>query len=119
MQILDYRLQSFSSTKRIKNKSLTASSSVKWPHPASYAANPKTLAEAGFYFNPSWDERDGVTCFMCGKELSDWTELDDPFDIHWDKCSGSCVWAVVRCGLKGDLDSHGRCVLSLFLCMAH
>jgi len=113
MQIFERRLRSFSSTKRVKNLSLTASSSVKWPHPASYAANPDTLAEAGFYFDPSWEDRDNVTCFMCGKELHDWTELDDPFDIHWDKCSESCVWAIVRCGLKVDLDSRGRSVSSV------
>ena len=108
MQVYQHRLDSFSSQKRVKNTSLTTSSAVKWPHPPSYTATPLSLAEAGFYFNPSWEDRDNVTCFMCGKELSDWTELDDPFDIHWVKCSASCVWAVVRCGLKEDVDPHGR-----------
>ncbi|KAG6372783.1 hypothetical protein JVT61DRAFT_7182 [Boletus reticuloceps] len=26
-----------------------------------------TLAEAGLYFSPSWDDRDSVACFLCGK----------------------------------------------------
>jgi hypothetical protein len=110
MQVYQNRLDSFSAPKRVKNPSLTASSLIKWPHPTSYTANHHTLAEAGFYFNPSWEDRDNVTCFMCGKELSDWTETDDPFEIHWAKCKASCVWAVVRCGLKEDVDQDGRYV---------
>lgn len=108
MQAYKSRLDSFSKPIRVKNASLTTSSPVRWPHPTSYAATPHTLAEAGFYFNPSWDDRDNVTCFTCGKELSDWTQTDDPFEIHWVKCRASCVWAVVRCGLKEDVDQEGR-----------
>jgi hypothetical protein len=108
MQSYQSRLDSFSTSVRVKNPSLTTSSSVKWPHPSSFTATPHTLAEAGFYFNPSWDDRDNVTCFICGKELSDWSQADDPFDIHWSKCRASCVWAVVRCGLREDVDQHGR-----------
>jgi len=113
MQVYQKRVDSFLVTKRVKNPSLTNSSPMKWPHPASYSANPHTLAEAGFYFDPSWDARDNVTCFMCGKELNEWTKTDDPFDIHWDKCEESCVWAAVRCGWKKDFDKDGRSVLHL------
>ncbi|KDQ60304.1 hypothetical protein JAAARDRAFT_152872 [Jaapia argillacea MUCL 33604] len=106
MESLQDRLDSFK-TKRTK-QSNKASSSKKWPHPSSYKANPRTLAEAGFYFNPSTDEPDSVSCFICSKELSDWAHDDDPFHIHWSKCYDSCPWAIVRCGLEHDVDEDGN-----------
>lgn len=112
METYKGRLDSFSGIKRVKNPTLTSSASIKWTHPSSFAATPKTLAEAGFYFNPSWEDRDNVTCFTCGKELGGWAAQDDPFEIHWSKCNARCVWAVVRCGLRDDLDEDGRCVSS-------
>ncbi|KIJ09077.1 hypothetical protein PAXINDRAFT_17833 [Paxillus involutus ATCC 200175] len=111
MQALQARIESFSKTKRIKRylkKTSSATASVKWPHPPDFKANANTLAEAGFYFDPSWDDRDSVACFICGKELSDWDADDDPFEIHYTKCQNSCVWAVVRCGLAEDLDDEGN-----------
>ena len=107
MQSLQARIDSFQKTKRVKRyptKSSSSAVSVKWPHPPDFKANANTLAEAGFFFSPSWDDKDSVTCFLCGKELSDWDENDDPFEIHYTKCQSSCAWAVVRCGLTEDLD---------------
>jgi len=121
MECYQARLDSFSKPKRVKNPSLTTSSSIKWPHTSSssFTATPNTLAEAGFYFDPTWDDRDNVVCFMCNKELSDWAEDDDPFGIHWEKCRATCVWAQVRCGLMEDIDDDGRrvfhCILFTFL----
>lgn len=115
MQSLQARIDSFQKTKRVRrypNKA-SPSVSVKWPYPPDFEANANTLAEAGFFFSPSWDERDAVTCFLCGKELSDWDENDNPFEIHYTKCQSSCAWAVVRCGLAEDLDSEGRCGKSI------
>lgn len=111
MQSLQARIDSFQKTKRVKrypNKSSSSSASVKWPHPPDFKANANTLAEAGFFFSPSWDDRDSVACFLCGKELSDWDADDDPFEIHYTKCQNSCAWAVVRCRLTEDLDNKGR-----------
>ncbi|KAF8075170.1 hypothetical protein FPV67DRAFT_618878 [Lyophyllum atratum] len=110
MESLQNRIDSFSKVKRVKNPSKPSSSvAIKWPHTAAskFIATPETLAEAGFYFNPSFDDRDNVTCFMCEKQLSDWEVDDDPFDIHWDKCGDNCCWAIVRCGLRVDLDQDG------------
>ena len=110
MQSLQARIDSFQKAKRIKrypSKPSSSAASVKWPHPPDFKANANTLAEAGFFFSPSWDDRDSVSCFRCGKELSDWDESDDPFEIHYTKCRGSCAWAVVRCGLTEDLDNKG------------
>ncbi|KAH7921561.1 inhibitor of apoptosis repeat-containing protein [Leucogyrophana mollusca] len=113
MEALQSRIDSFSKTKRIKKypkKQTSTIASIKWPHPPTFKANASTLAEAGFYFNPSWDDRDTVACFLCDKELSDWDADDDPFEIHYTKCRSTCAWAIVRCGLNEDLDEDGNYV---------
>jgi hypothetical protein len=110
MQAFQARLESFSKSKRVKPPSGKSSSSIKWPHPSSFLANPTSLADAGFYFCPTYEDRDNVQCYMCHKELSDWTDDDDPFEIHWEKCRTSCAWAIVRCGLNDDADGDGKCV---------
>ncbi|KAI5990133.1 hypothetical protein EDD15DRAFT_2578687 [Pisolithus albus] len=112
MHALQNRVDSFKKSKRVKRypskKTSTQTATVKWPHPTSYKANANTLAEAGFFFCPSWDDRDCVTCFLCGKELSDWDVQDDPFEVHYEKCAETCGWAVVRCGLVEDMDDEGN-----------
>ncbi|KAF8638443.1 hypothetical protein AX17_002200 [Amanita inopinata Kibby_2008] len=108
MEALQNRIDSFSKSKRIKKSAKSSATILKWPHPRTFRANPEALAEAGFFYDPSAEDRDNVTCFECGKQLSEWEETDDPFDIHWEKCGDSCHWAVVRCGLRGDMDRHGR-----------
>ncbi|PCH45062.1 BIR-domain-containing protein [Wolfiporia cocos MD-104 SS10] len=45
---------------------------------------------------------------MCGKELSDWDAEDDPFEIHYDKCSKTCAWAAARCSAAIDIDEDGN-----------
>jgi hypothetical protein len=110
MESYQARLDSFSKPKRVKQSSSRSSASIslKWPHPPSFSATPAALAEAGFYFSPSWEDRDNVHCFLCPKELSDWTKDDDPLELHWEKCKDSCAWAVVRCGLLEDMDADGK-----------
>ncbi|KAH9922542.1 hypothetical protein B0H21DRAFT_766027 [Amylocystis lapponica] len=103
MEVLQTRIDSYLKSKRTKPSKYA----TKWPHPSTYKANPRTLAEAGFFFDPSPDDKDNVTCFMCGKELSAWDEDDDPFNIHWSKCKDSCAWAIVRCGIVADVGEDG------------
>jgi hypothetical protein len=119
MEALNSRLESFAKARRVKHSTTKRTLSLKWPHPAHFIATPDTLAEAGFFFNPSWDARDNVECFFCGKCLDGWEEQDDPFAIHWDKCRDSCAWAVVRCGLNEDLDRKGECVSPFHVALAH
>ncbi|KAK0436928.1 inhibitor of apoptosis repeat-containing protein [Armillaria borealis] len=107
MEVLQNRIDSFTRSKRVKTGSKTTVT-LKWPHPSSFQANPETLAEAGFYYDPSPEDRDSVTCYMCSKQLSEWDSDDDPFDIHYRKCAKTCSWAVVRCGLRNDVDHQGR-----------
>ena len=80
---------------------------LRWPHPDSFIATPKTLAEAGFYHDPSEDDPDNVICFMCSKELGGWDSDDDPYRVHVAK-SAKCAWAQTRCAIEYDFDSHGK-----------
>ena len=111
MEALQNRVDSFAKQKRGKTPERNSSSvNLKWPHSQTFLATPDTLAEAGFYYNPTIEDRDNVACFACGKQLSDWEDDDDPFDIHWEKCGTKCCWANVRCGLRGDMDRLERLV---------
>ncbi|THU88746.1 inhibitor of apoptosis repeat-containing protein [Dendrothele bispora CBS 962.96] len=109
MHVLDNRINSFYKPKR---KPGSKSQAFKWPHPEYFTANPETLAEAGFYYDPSPEDVDNVTCYMCGKELSEWAEEDDPFDIHFKKCGKKCSWASVRCGLRSDMNHKEKFVFT-------
>ncbi|KAM6497238.1 inhibitor of apoptosis repeat-containing protein [Amanita muscaria] len=110
MEALQNRIDSFAKTKtkRVKTGQKSRTVTLKWPHPPAFLANPAALAEAGFYYSPSLEDQDNVICFECGKQLSEWEEQDDPFDVHWSKCGDKCSWAAVRCGLRADLDRHKR-----------
>ncbi|KAH9852559.1 hypothetical protein C2E23DRAFT_730833 [Lenzites betulinus] len=109
MEYWQARLDSFGSTKSKRSKASSSkqasTSSARWPHPPTWKATPNSLAEAGFYYNPSPTESDNVSCFMCKKSLCGWEPEDDPFEIHYDKCSQVCAWAVVRCQKP---DASGR-----------
>ncbi|KIM44445.1 hypothetical protein M413DRAFT_442427 [Hebeloma cylindrosporum] len=109
MEAVSTRVASFKKSKRVKNPEKPSSTTtLKWPHPSDFQANPETLAEAGFFYDPSYDDPDNVTCFICDKQLGGWEENDDPFLIHWNKCGQTCCWASVRCGLLMDVDHSGR-----------
>ncbi|KAI0360603.1 hypothetical protein OH77DRAFT_1470713 [Trametes cingulata] len=101
MEFLQARRDSFQPFKSKRTKASSSrqasASSSKWPHPPTWKATPNSLAEAGFYYNPGPNEADNVTCFMCKKNLCGWEPEDDPFEIHYEKCSDVCAWAVVRC----------------------
>ncbi|KAF9525939.1 hypothetical protein CPB83DRAFT_795521 [Crepidotus variabilis] len=111
MEGLQARVDSFKKSKRVKNPNKgSATISLKWPHPSNFSARPETLADAGFYYSPSAEDPDNVTCFVCTKELSGWDDDDDPFDLHYLKCAETCCWANIQCGLKTDVDKSGRFV---------
>lgn len=113
MEFLQARIDSYNKSKRTKQSlARSTSASMKWPHPTSHIATPRTLAEAGFYFDPGPENLDNATCFMCGKQLSDWEPDDDPFELHYIKCSERCAWASVRCGPEVEKRSDGQCVTS-------
>ncbi|KAI0031963.1 inhibitor of apoptosis repeat-containing protein [Vararia minispora EC-137] len=110
MQVYKSRLDSFSRQKRLKQSTTKRSVAVKWPHAEDILATPDTLAEAGFFWAPTYDDRDNVACFLCGKELAGWEPDDDPHVVHYDKCRDVCAWAAVRCGLSLDQDQFGSYV---------
>lgn len=108
MEVLQNRIDSFQGKRLKKGGKL-----YKWPHPKSFAATTTSLAEAGFYFDPSADDPDNTTCFTCQKALGDWEQDDDPFDLHYEKCGKRCAWASLRCGLKYDITERGGFVSSV------
>ena len=109
MEVLQARIDSFKKSKRVKNPNKPSSTvTLKWPHPPDFKANPETLADAGFFYNPSYEGPDSVTCYVCDKELEGWEDDDDPHAIHWKKCGQKCCWAAVRCGLLNDMDKSNR-----------
>ncbi|KAL0575581.1 hypothetical protein V5O48_006397 [Marasmius crinis-equi] len=107
LHVLQARIDSFTKSKKSKGSS-KGTSGLKWPHPSHFQATPETLAEAGFYFEPSPGDNDNVTCYMCNKQLSEWAEDDDPFEIHFEKCGKKCGWASVVCGIKGEQDKDDK-----------
>ena len=58
------------------------SNARSWPLPAKHSVTIEKLAQAGFYFAPSADEPDGVTCFLCNKGMGGWEAGDDPLSEH-------------------------------------
>ncbi|KAJ3782300.1 hypothetical protein GGU10DRAFT_429552 [Lentinula aff. detonsa] len=110
MDIFKARLESLTRPKRRLKGGTKSQSNQKWPHPEYFLATPETLAEAGFYFDPSSEDKDNVTCYMCGKELSEWDERDDPFGIRCKKRGKRYAWANVRRGLGAEMDADGRFV---------
>uniref|UniRef100_A0A7S1JCR6 Uncharacterized protein n=1 Tax=Eutreptiella gymnastica TaxID=73025 RepID=A0A7S1JCR6_9EUGL len=53
-----------------------------WPHTTSKTATPAKLAAAGFFHNPTSENLDRCTCFMCGTSLVSWDVTDIPLDEH-------------------------------------
>lgn len=52
------------------------------------------LARAGLFFNPSPENPDNVTCFLCHKGLDGWEANDNPLEEHLTH-SPDCGWAIV------------------------
>jgi PH domain/Inhibitor of Apoptosis domain/Putative GTPase activating protein for Arf len=67
------RLRSFSTSRR-KDGQLFV-----WPH---LQPTPETLAGAGFFFAPTEEKPDRVSCFDCGAGLTCWEPGDDPLREH-------------------------------------
>ena len=103
MEVYANRLTSFK-PRRLKPPHAKRSTTLKFPHPHKIEA----LAEAGFYWSPTPEDKDQVECFLCGKTLAGWEEDDDPLELHWLKCREVCGWASSRCGLVRDLDRKGK-----------
>ncbi|KAM3508076.1 hypothetical protein MY10362_001422 [Beauveria mimosiformis] len=98
----DGRLASFRKT--TKKRGSTAGRGAKplnWPHKQ---ITPASLANAGFYFNPSPNNPDNCTCFLCQKGLDGWEAGDDPLVEHLTHAS-HCGWAVVK-AIEADIEEY-------------
>jgi hypothetical protein len=98
MQSLAARIDSYTihSPPKSTRTRRAATPKLAWPHHDNFLANPRSLAEAGFYHLPSEEDPDNVICFMCDKQLSQWEPEDDPQRIHVEKCP-ACPWVMVKC----------------------
>jgi Inhibitor of Apoptosis domain len=120
MATYEDRLASFEprKIKFTKKSALNVHLARGWPHPstatpssAAYRATPSSLAHAGFYFDPTAEKDDNVTCFMCEHSLGEWTENDDPFVEHLN-VDPKCPWALARCSIELDRQRDGRYILA-------
>ncbi|KAF9772046.1 hypothetical protein IL306_010309 [Fusarium sp. DS 682] len=87
------RLASFqkNSKKRGSTTSGRGTKALNWPHKS---ITPASLARAGLFFNPTPENPDNATCFLCHKGLDGWEANDDPLLEHL-KHAPECGWAVV------------------------
>jgi hypothetical protein len=109
MATYDERVESFRprKIKSTKKSPVNAFLAKGWPHPSNYKATPSSLAHAGFFFDPTPDKGDNVTCFMCDHSLGEWTQDDDPFTEHLN-VNSKCAWALARCSIELDKQADGR-----------
>lgn len=64
------------------------------------------LANAGFYFNPSPENPDNCTCFLCEKGLDGWEAGDDPLIEHLTHAS-HCGWAIIK-AIEAEVDGYSK-----------
>ncbi|KAM7219040.1 hypothetical protein V8F06_005632 [Rhypophila decipiens] len=88
--VYDNRLASFQQRALQHEGGSRAPKVVSWPH---QKLSTEELAKAGFYFDPSPEDPDNVTCFLCLKSLSGWDEQDHPLQEHLNHVP-DCGWAI-------------------------
>ncbi|KTW31752.1 uncharacterized protein T551_01013 [Pneumocystis jirovecii RU7] len=64
-----------------------------WPHEQKrgWFSKIKKMSRAGFYYNPTPDSNDMVSCIYCGLGLDGWEPKDDPMEEH-KKRAPSCLF---------------------------
>ncbi|OAA76731.1 Baculoviral inhibition of apoptosis protein repeat protein [Akanthomyces lecanii RCEF 1005] len=100
----DGRLASFRKTTKKRGSTIgRGGKPLNWPHKQ---ITPASLAKAGFYFNPSPDNPDNCTCFLCQKGLDGWEAGDDPLVEHLTHAS-QCGWAVVT-AIEAEIEEYSK-----------
>ncbi|OAR00523.1 hypothetical protein LLEC1_03816 [Akanthomyces lecanii] len=100
----DGRLASFRKTTKKRGSIIgRGGKPLNWPHKQ---ITPASLAKAGFYFNPSPDNPDNCTCFLCQKGLDGWEAGDDPLVEHLTHAS-HCGWAVVS-AIEAEFEEYSK-----------
>jgi hypothetical protein len=95
LHLYSSRRSTFNKTRKGVNRALN------WPHALTAAAakvstiHPDHLAHAGFHCVPTVEAPTRSACFSCRVEIEQWTEGDDPDQIHLDQ-SPTCGYAVLR-----------------------
>ncbi|KAF4335942.1 bir1 [Fusarium beomiforme] len=99
------RLASFqrNSKKRGSTASGRGTKALNWPHKS---ITPASLARAGLFFNPTPENPDNATCFLCHKGLDGWEANDDPLLEHL-KHAPECGWAVVA-AIEAEIGDYAQ-----------
>ncbi|KAJ1483962.1 hypothetical protein T484DRAFT_1798294, partial [Baffinella frigidus] len=72
-------MTAFESVRTAEGRSKTF---VNWPHARYMQLRPEDLAAAGFFFTPSAQYPDRVTCAYCSLELGGWEDNNSAFQAH-------------------------------------
>ncbi|KAJ6789181.1 hypothetical protein PWT90_03305 [Aphanocladium album] len=100
----DGRVASFrKTTKKRGSTAGRAAKPLNWPHKQ---ITPASLAKAGFYFNPSPENPDNCTCFLCEKGLDGWEAGDDPLVEHL-KHASHCGWAIIS-AIEAEIEEYSK-----------
>ncbi|KAK8159787.1 hypothetical protein IWX90DRAFT_441328 [Phyllosticta citrichinensis] len=101
------RIASFQEPKQLTKRRASSTrkktaTSVSWPHTA---PSIEDLAQSGFYYSPTANHPDNVTCFMCKHKLDNWEPHDDPAIEHL-ALAPDCAWAISTSVYRRRLDEN-------------
>lgn len=87
------RIKSFEGVKLSRTKQLF------WPH---NVPTQKELADTGFYYTPTINHSDLVTCYLCGITISNWDQITlTPAKIHFKQNENCPLVNITANGEKG------------------
>ncbi|KAK7543083.1 hypothetical protein IWX49DRAFT_586058 [Phyllosticta citricarpa] len=101
------RLATFEEPKHLTKRRASSTkkktaTTVTWPHTAPAIED---LAQSGFYYSPTANHPDNVTCFMCKHKLDNWEPHDDPAIEHM-ALAPNCPWALSTSVHRRRLDEN-------------
>ncbi|KAK2768263.1 hypothetical protein FQN54_000115 [Arachnomyces sp. PD_36] len=82
-----------------------------WPHESKrgWVCKTEKLVEAGWYFCPTEESEDFVSCAYCKLSLDGWEPKDDPYDEHYRRSSDCSFFAFSTVpGKKGTRQSRAK-----------
>ncbi|KAK5169265.1 hypothetical protein LTR04_005909 [Oleoguttula sp. CCFEE 6159] len=83
---------------------------ASWPHEAKRGWKCKTqkMVEAGWFYDPSPEMDDGVTCSYCSLSLDGWEPKDDPLEEHRRRSPDCYFFSPVEEHMAAKKTARGR-----------